>query len=574
MSWIRWWGLGAFVAIVGGAFALWLLFADTFVRWGIEAAGTRMVGAQVELASADASFSPARLELRGLAITNPDEPMRNALEAERIAFDIDWIGLLLDRVQIDTVSLEGLRFGTERESSGAVVRTRHKVRESSLIDRARERAEIPPLEVPSVQTVLERESLRSPAVIAEAGETIEQRRKALDRRLGELPGKSDMERYRGELDEATADGGSTADRLKRLKKLKELVERIEDDVKALRKARDEVRQSAAAARDAVAEARKAPRDDLERLYRKYTDPRAVSGELAHYLLGPKVTGWINQGWYWYDRLSPYLGRGADEAAPEAVPATRNPGRNIVYPQAGEKPRVLVRQVAISGAAGGGDLEGRVTDIAMPATRWPEPLRARLTGNSLGGIGRLRVNASVDRRSAGNPVSRIDLQAGGTDVSGFGLGPESRLRAERGSADFNVNGTVSGRELALDLGAVLTGLSFTTDEDVQPILREVAAALGGAGRLDIGATVRGTIDEPELNLKSSLEGLIEPILRNRLKQAAAGFREELASTLTERTGGSLDELEQAVADIEDFEAQLKERLDGFEAELKKARKKLD
>jgi len=574
MSWIRWWGLGAFVVIVGALFALWLLFADTFVRWGIEAAGTRMVGAKVELESAEASFSPAGLELHGLAVTNPDEPMRNALEAERIAFDIDWIGLLLDRVQIDTIRLEGLHFGTERESSGAVLRTRSRVRASSLVDRARERAEIPPLEVPSVETVLERESLRSPAVITEAGQTVEQRREALERRLDELPGKSDLERYRGELDRATADGGSTADRLKRLKKLKELVERIDDDVKALRRARDEVRESVSAARVAVTEARKAPRSDLERLYRKYTDPHAISQELSHYLLGPKVGGWINQGWYWYDRLAPYLGGGADEGVPEAVPATRNPGRNIVYPGAAEKPRVLVRRVAISGAAGGGDLDGRVTDIAMPASRWPEPLRVELAGTSLGGIGRLRVDAGVDRRGAGPPVSRIDLQATGTDVSGFGLGPESRLRAERGSADFSVRGSVTGRELALDLGAVLTGLSFSADQNVQPILREVATALDGAGSLDIAATVRGTVEAPELKLKSSLEGLIEPILRNRLEQAASGFREQLANAIGERTGGSLDELEQSMTEIEGFEAQLRQRIEGFEAELKKARRKLD
>lgn len=574
MKWIRWWGLGAFVVIVGGTAALWLLFADTFVRWAIEEAGTRMVGAQVELESAEVDFSPARLELHGLQVTNPDRPLRNALEAERIAFDIDWIGLVLDRVRIETVSLEGLRFGTERESSGAVLATSRKLRESSLLRTTRERAGIPPLEVPSVKTVLERESLRSPEVIAQARATIEQRRKALDQRLADLPGKVELERYREDLDKATAGGGSTSEKFERLKKLKRLVDKIEDDAKALRKARDEARQSIATARDAAIEARKAPQADIERLYRKYTDPRAVAGELAHYLLGPKVNGWINQGWYWYDRLSPYLGSRGGTGEPDAVPATRNPGRNIIYPQAGEKPRVLVQRISISGASASGDLGGSVTDIALPATRWPEPMRMKLAGKSLDGIGRLRVDASIDRRNPAAAVSRIDLGAAGVNVSGFGLGPESRLRADRGSADFTVNGTIRGRELNLDLGALISGVAFTADDDVQPILREVATALGSAGRLDIGARVTGTIDEPELKLQSSLEGLVEPILRNRLQQAAGGFRKELAATITERTGGSLDELKQTAAGIENLETQLKERLDGFDAALKRARKSLN
>lgn len=296
MKVIRWWGLGAFVAIVGGIAALWMLFADTLVHWGVESAGTSMVGARVELEAADVGFSPARLDLHGLAVTNPDEPMRNAIEAERLAFDIDWIGLLLDRVHIDEVSVEGLRFGTERATSGAVMATERAVKRSGLIDKARERAEIPPLEVPSVATVLGREDLRSHELIEQASAKLEQRRSALEKRLAELPGKEELERYRRQIDEAT-EGDDTASRLRGLKKLRDLVEDIDEDRKALRRARDEVKGSLAAAADTASEARRAPQADIERLYRKYTDPGAVAGELAYYLLGPKVEQWVNQGWY-------------------------------------------------------------------------------------------------------------------------------------------------------------------------------------------------------------------------------------------------------------------------------------
>jgi uncharacterized protein (TIGR03545 family) len=580
MKAIRWWGLGAFAVIVGGIVALWVLFADLLVHRGVESAGTSMVGARVELAGADVGFSPARLELRGLAVTNPDEPMRNALEAERLAFDIDWIGLLLDRVHIDEVSVEGLRFGTERASSGAVMATERNVEESGLLDRARERAEIPPLEVPSVESVLEREALRSPEVIERAREQLEQRRRALGERLAELPDREKLERYRRQIDEAT-EGDDTLSRLSGLKRLRELADEIDDDRKALRRARDEVRESLAAASDTAAEARRAPQADIERLYRKYTDPGAVAGELAYYLLGPKVEQWVNKGWYWYGRLSPYLGGGdagaADDAAaggPEAVPAVRRVGRNVLYPEAAEDPRVLVRQVRLSGAAGGGDLDGRVTDIAVPANLWGEPLRINLAGQAVSGIERLRVDGAIDRRDPASTLSRLDLSASGTDVAGLALGPKDGILADRGRADFQVTGTVRDRALDLDVTSAIRDAAFSAGGDADAILQEVAAALGNAGRLDIGARVGGTIDSPDFELTSSLTGILEPLLRSRLQAEAGEFREGLAAQIREKTGGSLEELEASSAKLDGIEQELEGRLEGFRNVLERAREPLD
>ncbi len=572
MQWIRWWGLGVFVAIVGGLAALWVLFADTAVEWAVEATGTRVVGARVELAQADVGFSPARLELSGLAVTNPNAPMENALEAERIAFDIDWIGLLLDRVHVDEVSVEGLRFGTVRDTSGAIGTTARETRRSRLLTGVREKAQIPPLEVPSAQEVLEREQLASPQVIADARQTLSERRRGLEARLAELPGEAALQRHRQRL--ADLEGGDDLEsRLKAAKRTRDLVEAIRDDLEALRSAREEVKASLAAADRTVAEARKAPQGDIQRLYRKYTDAGAVAGELAHYLLGPRVAGWINKGWYWHEQLSPYLGSsGAGKDAPQAVPAVRRPGSNVVYPEADTEPSVLVRRVAISGAAGGGELDGRVTDIAAPATMWGEPLRLNLKGQSLGGINRLRLDGMVDRRNTDAAVSQIDFDAAGTELAELAFGPEGGIRAKGGAADFRVTGTVRGANVDLNLDAVLRGASFTAGDEVDPVLRETAQALGDAKRIEIAARVTGTQESPQLALTSSLKGLIAPILRSRLEQAAGGFREELAAAVTGRTSGSLEELTAFAKDLDGLQQKLAGRIEGFEKLLGRARER--
>ncbi len=211
---------------------------------------------------------------------------------------------------------------------------------------------------------------------------------------------------------------------------------------------------------------------------------------------------------------------------------------------------------------------------MPAALWAEPVRVHLEGSALAGLQRLRLDAGIDRRRPAAASARIDLEAGGADLSGLALGPGESLRSEAGRADFRVAGSVDDGALDLDLRATVRGASFRVRDDVEPVLREVADALTGAGRIEIGAHVGGSVEAPQLTLTSSLRDLLAPLLRQRLQRAAGGFRDGLAETVRERTGESLAELEASMARLAALEDQLAERLRGFERTLDRVREALD
>ena len=85
--------------VVGGLVIFLLL--DTMVRRGIESSGSYLVGARVELESADVRLGDGSVRLRGLQVTNPDAPMTNLLEAEEIVIDIRKTPFLTKRMHID-----------------------------------------------------------------------------------------------------------------------------------------------------------------------------------------------------------------------------------------------------------------------------------------------------------------------------------------------------------------------------------------------------------------------------------------------------------------------------------------
>ena len=98
-KWIRWQGIIIFVGVVAVIVIFVFIFAGSLVGKAVEKAGTRAVGARVDVADADVSLFPAGLVLEGVQVTNPDAPMTNAVEIGRVGLTLE-IGHLLSRKRL------------------------------------------------------------------------------------------------------------------------------------------------------------------------------------------------------------------------------------------------------------------------------------------------------------------------------------------------------------------------------------------------------------------------------------------------------------------------------------------
>lgn len=148
MRFVRWKALLPLGVTLILLFVLTALFKNRIVEWSVETAGTAAVGARVDLGSASLSFSDGNVTLNGLEVTNPNSPMRNMVEAEKLILDLGMLPLLEKKIVIDTVAARGIRFNTPRRTSGAIPRQPKEVEEASqVIADFKSRIKVPPLEL-------------------------------------------------------------------------------------------------------------------------------------------------------------------------------------------------------------------------------------------------------------------------------------------------------------------------------------------------------------------------------------------------------------------------------------------
>ena len=197
-NWIRWKGLIFFFCFVLFFSVVWFILAPLFVEKIIEKYGTRMVGAKVELDDADLSFLSPGINLKRLKITNPDEPMTNAVEIADIGFSIDGFNLLRRKVIINEMNLDQVQFNTPRKKSGAV--RKKAVPISKDLTESKKKITVPSFKIPDVNEIIEKENLVSLEMIKDLDKEIKAEEVKWKHMLNEIPDKKRLNEYKKRIE--------------------------------------------------------------------------------------------------------------------------------------------------------------------------------------------------------------------------------------------------------------------------------------------------------------------------------------------------------------------------------------
>jgi len=533
----------ALVLIVGG----WVLFADAVARRAVERIGTSIVGAKVDLGAADVGLFPPSLVLSGLAVTDPDAPMTNAVEVARSEFSIEGRPLLTGRFVVSAARLDGVRLGTARTRSGALTKAPKAKKESGGFS-----ISLPELSLPDANAILLQNPLTSVADAEALARDLKTARAAWEERLQGLPDKAAVDAYRSrvrDLQERRPKG--VQEILATAKDAERLRKDIDGDLKKIRDARSDLKRDVAAYRKRAKEVAAAPAAEARRLADRYAGEGL--GGVGAFFLKPEVEGIVRQGLVWYRRIEPVVAKAAHRTGAATVSRPpRSKGAVVRFPERNPLPSFLVRDAAVDVAAEGGTVSGEVKNVTTAPAVLGAPLTYAFHGSGLKRAADVRVEGAFDRVDPDHPMDRIHLAFAGARVTDRTLakgGPIPVTLADS-MADLTVDGSRAAGAIrgALDLG--LTGAHFEVGQVEGAVARAVADALKGVHAATVHADVSGPPDAPEVRVRSDLDRVIGDAVK-----AAAGARlqalgDELKEKIAARAAGPVADAEAAVGHLDD------------------------
>lgn len=532
-KWIRWWGLGVFVAVVAGMTAFFMLAASPLIKSAIESLGSKAAGAKVEVQSVSVSFNPLGVELRGFTVANADKPMENLVEFERAVADLELGPLFLSKAIIKDLSIDKLQFNTPRTESGALEKAKTADGASGT---APKKPTSPVLEqLPSADELLAREPLKTEAAGKAFQDTYKTRKAELDAAFEDVPTEEELKQYEADV-KAIVSGDLTSleDFKQRKARLEELRKRFKEDRKAVENARDVIGVTRTEVGERLRDLRDAPKQDLAMLKEKYQLDARGAANLSNLLFGPEVGEWAHEALYWYEKIKPYLasGEGAEEATAEEIEPERLKGRYVHFPTANPWPEFLIRRTGISAITPEGNLAIEGRDLTHQQAVLGRPAQIDIDGQELNQVDAMTVNLTLDHRQApGRDTATVDVKNWRVNSANLGVGGTQLNKA---MAQLQGMAQVTGDQLLSKMDAQLGQAEFT-GEGQTLFAKELLNALRSIDQFTVEAKANGDLISPEVKLGSDLDARLSAAFSRRLRQQ----QDQLEANLQDKLNGRID-----------------------------------
>lgn len=530
MSWLK---KAALIRLAGGLFVLWLLVLfgfDPALKFALVEAGQAAAGAKVEIDSLRTRWLAGTLEIRGIAIADKNQPMKNVVEFSRAAFSLDVGQALRGKGVVREAALEGLRVGTPRRTSGALRRRPP----ASKIDRAIQEALAP----------AEKSATGEAAKVkANAAGTVDATKLQGLKELDAAKAKSAeiQERWKGKSAEsqdiakqaqAIADdlktlgsgGGDPLQKIARAaadqKKLKDLIARVDAQ-------RAQAKADLAEASDAMKRADALRGKDVNGLLSAAGMPTLDSQDLARRLLGAQAASRLATALHWMrwarERAAAKKAAAKAAAASTPPPPARRAGVDVEFPVARAYPQFLLERAKLSGTledlfmGRAMTIAGVLSGVTSNPDLYGKPATLALTGDAAGGTS-LKLSGELDQQD--DPVGVVvKFDGSGFSLAGAALG------------DGGLGGTITGGSARISGEIRSAGDEWKGDVLVEATgvrLEPKVALSGAAAGLVSDAlkslnkfSVRIGISGKESDLKLAFSSNIGDVVAAAMKKAVSG-----------------------------------------------------
>jgi uncharacterized protein (TIGR03545 family) len=567
-KWIRWQGLIGFLLLVVLAGIFWFLIIDSIVEWGIEKAGTAIVGAKVDLDDADVTFFPLGVRLTRLQVTDKDAPMTNAVEIGRLAFHVDGLNLLRRKVIIDEMAAEGIRFGTPRKSSGAIAKkTKDKnAREEKVF-------KLPSVELPDAKTALKNEKLDSLDQIEKARTEVKTTREKWDRRIAELPDKKKVQSYRERIKAIKGAGKPKLMAIQeQVKEARAIIKDIESDLDEIKKAKSDFSNDSEALKKRVSEAVRSPMSDVRRIKGKYGFSSEGLANMTDLLFGAKIGAWVDSGLSWYGRLKPLVARDkSKKGKAEVVETLRGKGVDVRFREKNPMPDFLIRKINASVQPEAGTFTGKVLNVTPDQDVLGKPTTLAFTGEGLKSARSVAIDGVFNHVLPARPSDIIEIRMNDVKAGGISLSESGDLpvKLDQGVMDFSINGALRGEALSATIAAQVRNARFGFGEGKgrNVYASAISGALAKVDRFSVTANVTGTLQDYKVRISSDLDRVLKDAVGKLVQEKTAKFEKELTAAIDEKTRGSVKGL---TGDMGGLDA-VTGKLNASEGELKNVMK---
>ncbi len=556
-----------------------LFFLDTLLRWGIVAGGQFAFGAKVEAAAVKTRLANLSIVVSGLEVADKDTPMKNLFSTESMTFALEPLPLLSKKVIIDSMTVTGISYGTERKTSGALPpRKQAKISKSWLAadsplgklgskisDRAKSKANSLPamdaiqsakdkLKTTNIQGLVKPENIPMLKDLDTMKSGYQQKSADYQNKLKNLNVKDTLAAVESAWKEVAAlkiqnaqDAVAAKDKLDRLQKGLQSLQTASKEISTLK---SQAEADFGDQKNILARIEELKNRDLQSVGQLLKLPAFDFSSITGVILGPVWMQRLNKTLDLIAKARAYMPPAkakGKKSAPAAQP--RLHGMDVRFPVFNHPPDFWIKQITFTGSTGGAgkpnqpvDFTGTISDITSDQALLGRPAKLDLAGAQ--GARRITVKAVLDHRLE-IPTDQVKVEMAGLRSEELHLPSSEYLPAFQGGNALIAAGlTLTGDQLSAEMRLALTGLAKNNPAKPAGLgsAAEIASSLwAGIDALHVGAKATGSPDNLDITMNSDLDKLLADRMQKLLGQEIAGVQAKLKAEIDKIIAGKQSDL---------------------------------
>ena len=457
MKIIRWSFLLTTIIIIALVAIFNILFFDKILKKVIISTGQVAVGAKVEIDYLKTSFKNCSVVINGFRAADKNNYFKNLVDIEKARFDVRFAPLLRKKVVIDEMSIDGLRWQTDRKTSGELPKKKKSNKESKfakMFKSAKEKTVAEFNDLPSVETfnkiqdqiknfdinkLIEDSGLSSIKEVEKVSTDLQNKYKSYQDKVNNFNYEEKINKAKALVDDISKSKfGSLADianSAKKVNELKTMKKEFDDILTELNNAKKDVNATI----DVTKQIKNTVTKDVNMICEKISIPTLNTKNISQMIFGTKWVNRVEKILYYISIIKQYIPEGSDEEVKEVK--QRALGRDIIFR---EKlyPSLLISLMKLSGTTAktkeeqGIDFSGLIKNISSSPSLVGAPVTLELNGNNA--TQKLAVNGLFDHRTK-DSKDNIKVELTGLSGTILNIEPNDYLPLVD-TAKVNVAGT--------------------------------------------------------------------------------------------------------------------------------------
>lgn len=592
-------------------------FAGTLIEKAIEGPASSQYGAKIDVNSVDVSYFPLSVQIKGLAVTDLNDPMKNAVSIGHIQFSMAFLPLIEKKVLIPDLALENLQFDTVRVKSGAfqnekkvdttgsdkpglVSKASKKVMSTEVAQKTKQKAKEKLASAKVDALSFQTPDMKSPIQLKtrQEAQALNQEMKVLQdkwqTRLKQNPVKSDYEKLKKEWSAfetqypAKIDSVETFNQqLNKINSLKKQSDQVVDTLSAEKKAFD---QDYRYMNDKINRLSQLAEQDYQNAVKNLKADTYSFDNITEMYLSAIVNQKVDPLMERFRQLQDTYKRFRGSKPPKVQARWRHPGQMIHFPKEKSLPTLWIQRVVLSASSNSKkSVEGQIFNISSNHASVGEPTKGSIQGQNLSGPNhQLDLDFLFEDGSMGPSNVEFSSVITGIKVPRTTIVDKGSEKIYLDRGDIVITTQGGFKEGALNVKSIIDARKLRFKQrgiamDAFTINRLIFMSLVQMPRIKVQMQVTGTLDSWDIAMSSNLDkfdvgGIMTDQLAQKKRQLSQQLnadvkaqQEALMSTFSSQKDGLTKQISVYQDQANDLQNQLDERVD---AEKKKLQDKQD